>query len=223
MSKERKFHELIEQQNPEEKQRAWEKLVARQKELGIQPASVKKRWRGWQKWTTIAASVLSVLLIGVFVLVKFFPLNESEGGRYFTNQDYEMMEVEKTLQDYSQELGVDLLYFDWYQETDYCKNNVWVLKDTQEIVSYNEEIIDINTGCVVYLYVTEANTGLEALSKDINTDQISEINTIQVDWRSNDDEAMANFEYQNYHYYLRVAEPIDDEYILDLAEELLAK
>ncbi len=223
MSKERKFHELIEQGNQEEKQRVWEKILAMEKERQPQPAPVKKRWRGWQKWTTVLASVLAVLFIGVFAVVKFFPFDDGEGERYFTNQDYEMTEKQETLQEYSQKIGADLLYFDWYQETDYCKNNAWLLKDTQEIVSYNEEMVDINTGCVVYLYVTKVNTELEFLSGYQNTDQVNEIHKVKVNWRSNMNVATANFEYQNYRYYLRIVEPFEDDYILSLVEELLTK
>ena len=82
-------------------------------------------------------------------------------GRYFTSQSYETVNTQRTLKDYAQEIGENLLYFDWYAETDYLKNQAWQLKDTQEVICFQEEIIDINTGCKVKLLVIQADTTIE--------------------------------------------------------------
>ena len=69
MSKERKFHELIEQQNREEKDAVWAKLQQKkaEREQGEPtPALPKARSFFGRKWMTIAASSLAVVVIGVF-------------------------------------------------------------------------------------------------------------------------------------------------------------
>lgn len=107
-------------------------------------------------------------------------------------------------------------------ETDHVKDQVWQLKDTQEIICYNEEIVDINTGCMVYLFVIQADITIENFSVEEETDRKNEIKETQIDWRYSKFRAYATFIYEDYKYYLRVEEPIDENYILDLIETLLS-
>ena len=147
MSKVRKFHELIEQQNREEKDAVWAKIqqkeAERQKEEPA-PVSPKARSFSWRKWTPILASSLAAVVIGVFATWGVLSLkngsNDDNKGRYFTSQSYEKVNTELTLKDYAQKIGKSLLYFDWYEETDYLKNQAWQLNDTQEIICFQEEI-----------------------------------------------------------------------------------
>ena len=158
MSKERKFHELIEQQNREEKDAVWARLQQKEAEREQEkPVSAlpKARSFSWRKWVPIVASSLFAVVIGAFATWEFLSLkntgNEDNKGRYFTGQSYETVEVQYTLKEYAQEIGASLLYFDWYAEAEDLKNYAWQLKDTQEIICFQEEIIDINTGCKVKL------------------------------------------------------------------------
>ena len=228
MSKERKFHELIEQQNREEKDAVWaniqKKEAERQKE---EPALVSPKARSfsWRKWTPILASSLAAVVIGVFATWGFLSLkngnNDDNKGRYFTSQSYEKVNTQLTLKNYAQEIGKNLLYFDWYEETDYLKSQAWELNDTQEIICFQEEIIDINTGCRVEIFVIEVGTEIEDFSFDEGTDKKSEIKEVAIDWRYSKYTANANFVYEDYAYYLRLKEPINENHILTLIEELL--
>ena len=227
MSRERKFHELIEQQNREEKDVVWAKIqqkeAEREKEKSA-PVSPKLRSFCWRKWMPILASSLTAVVIGGFATWGFLSLNDGKNdnkGRYFTSQSYEIVATQTTLKDYAQDIGKDLLYFDWYEETDYLQDVVWRLNDTQEIICFQEEIIDINTGCKVKLHALEADTEIEDLSRDMETDRKSEIGEIPIDWNYSRFGACANFVYEDYKYYVRVDEPIDENHILDLVEELL--
>lgn len=228
MSKERKFHELIEQQNREEKDAVWAKIQQKETERQKQepvPVSPKARSFSWRKWTPILASSLAAVVIGVFATWGFLSLkngnNDDNKGRYFTSQSYETIEVQYTLKEYAQDIEKDLLYFDWYKETDYLKNQAWQLKDTQEVICFQEDIIDINSGCMIYIYVIETDTIIEGFSFDEGTDKKGEIKKVDINWRYSKFRANANFEYEGYTYYLRVDEPIDENHILDLIEELL--
>ena len=227
MSRERKFHEFIEQQNREEKDAVWAKLqqkeAEREQEKSV-PVLPKARSFSWRKWTPILASSLTAVVIGGFATWGFLSLkdgNNDNKGRYFTSQSYETMEVQYTLKEYAQEIGESLLYFDWYEETDHLKNKVLRLKDTQEVICFQEEIIDINSGCRIYIYVMKFDTEIEDFFVDEETDKKSEINGITVDWQYLRFSSNANFAYEDYKYYLRVDEPMDENHILDLVEELL--
>ncbi len=226
MSRERKFHELIEQQNREKKDAVWAKIQqkeAERLEKEPTPAFPKARSFSWRKWAPIVASSFVAVLVGVFALWKFLPLDDkTNDGRYFDSHSYEIIDTQRTLKDYAQEIEKNLLYLDWYAETDSLTDQVWQLKDTQEIICFNEEIIDINTGCKVEMFVVEADAVIEDFFADEETDTKSEIKGVQIDWQYSRFRAYANFVYEDYRYYLRVKEPIDENYILTLIEELLS-
>ena len=226
MSREREFHEWIEQQNREEKDAVWAKIQRKEAERAQKDATPlpKARSFSWKKWAPIAASSLAVLVVGVFATWGFLSLKEDDDnkGRYFTGQSYEPVEAQYTLKEYAQGIGENLLYFDWYEETEDLKDYAWQLTDTQEVICFQEEMIDINTGCRIYMYVMESNITIEGFSVEEETDRKSEINGIQIDWRYSRFNAYAHFIYDDYKYYLRVDEPIDENYILDLIETLLA-
>ena len=217
MSKEREFHELIEQQNREEKDAVWAKLQQKEVERGQEkpiPALPKARSFSWRKWTPILASSLTAVVVGGFATWGFLSLNDGKNndnkGRYFNSQSYEIVDTQRTIKDYAMETGENLLYFDWYAETDHLQDQVWQLKDTQEIICYNEEIIDVNTGCLVYLFVIQADITIENFSFAEETDRKSEIQSVKIDWRYTRYRAYANFVYEDYSYYLRLEEPIDE-------------
>ena len=241
MSKERKFHQLIEQQNREEKDRVWAKVQQKEaerlaaekqteEERAIQtPVLPKTTPFAWKKWAAVAASSIAVIFLGVFAMVKYFPFESNidsssgQGDRYFTVLSYETIETKKSLKEYAQENGKDWLYFDWYDQTDYRKNYVLQVNDTQEIICYNEEMVDVNTGCIVYLFVIEDTTRLESFSTDESTNLEANIQGTQIDWSMTDDKAYVNFVYEDYRYYLRIQDPMDGNYVLSLVEELLSK
>ena len=222
MSRERKFHELIEEQNREEKDAVWAKI--QQKDEPI-PVSSKSRSFSWRKWTPILASSLAAVMIGVFATWGFLSWqnkpNDDNKGRYFNSQSYETVDAQSTLQNYAQEIGKELLYFDWYAETWHLRDRVWQVKDTQEVICFQEEIADIETDCIVYLFVIQADTEIEGFFGDEETERTSEVDGIQIDWKYSKYSSNANFIYEDYKYYLRVDEPIDENYILDLVAELL--
>lgn len=203
-----------------------------------QDADCAEGGRSWKKWA-MSAAALAVVALGIFAMVKFLPTdvggmsdgigadiddNSGAENKYFTVEDYDILEVEKTLKEYALEIEKPLLYFDWYAETDYLESYAWRLKDkTKEIICFQEELVDFNTGCVVQIFIIDVDLQVDVFSEDENTTNSSQIAGVSIDWRMKDDKAFLNFEYQGYRYYLRVKEPIDEPYVLSLAEELLSQ
>lgn len=242
MSKERKIHEWIEAQDREEKDRVWAKIkkaeeerlaakraaeaLAQQEQPKTEYKPVMKPFP-WKRWVAVATSC-AVVVGCTLVAAQFMPWDigtsnsSSSGGRYFNTQSYDSIETNITLKEYAQEIGVNLLYFDWYEETDYIRDYVWQVKDTQETICFQEEIVDINTGSAVNIHVVEKNISIDSFSTDENADKETTINNVQIYWECNIEDAYANFVYEDYRYYLRVKDPYQETYILDLIEELLA-
>ena len=83
MSKERKFHEFIEQQNREEKDAVWAKLQQKEAEREQEkPAHALPKVRSFfgRKWAPIVVSSLTAVVIGVFATWGFLSLNDEKNG-----------------------------------------------------------------------------------------------------------------------------------------------
>ena len=85
MSKEKKFHQLIEEQNQEEKARVWEKIQEKMDEQPqnevVQVDSVKWRnivKRSWKQVTAVASAAV-VVALSIFAIVKFLPYGDISG------------------------------------------------------------------------------------------------------------------------------------------------
>lgn len=215
MSRERKFHNLIKNQNPEEKDRLWEKI---EKELGNENITVvvpRKKKFPMGRFVAIASSCILVVTIAAVTISHFLP--SEEGTRYRTQGEYEKIQTDLTLKEYSRNNEKDLLYFDWYDSAELVKDYVYQLNDTKEIICFEENIISGETGQSIKYCVVDTKTKMDMLEsfytrcKEKNT-----VENIEVYWNYSMKEANAYFEYDHYNYYLTVDAPESSETILEL-------
>ena len=244
MSKERKFHKLVEDLDREEKNRVWA-AIKEQEEL-MQPKSepiVVKKPQGntfWRKAIALAASLIIVLGGGAFAAIKFLPMvsvdtdstgdiqsnsssNNSTGNdnRYCDADTYNIIDTDKTLKNLVDLEQKNFLYLDWYDVTDYYDDGIYQLNESEQIIGYTEEIMDINTGSLVNIHILLKGYQIEGLDVFQNTDSIAYIKDIQVEWRSTANMSYAKFEYDEYDYYIALEYPMETDSILDVIQELL--
>ncbi len=216
MSRERKFHNLIKNQNREEKDRLWEKI---EKELGNENITVvvpRKKKFSMGRFVAIASSCVVVVTVAAVTISHFLP-NQEDDTRYRTQADYEKLSTDISLKEYSQEIGKELLYFDWYNCVDLLKDTIYQLNDTGEIICFQEDMINGETGQSIRFYVIDDKTKIDILEPyHTLCSQKSQVKDIQVNWISSLKEANAYFEYNHYNYYLTVDAPETSETILEL-------
>ena len=225
MSTEKKIHEILKGRNPEKREQMVKKISAMEKERlskleAENPAPARKKIAPWKIWVP-AVSGATVVALSVALSFLLTPKSPEDEFRFCSDEDYKIVEVTTTIKDYALQEGKELLYFDWYAATDYCFNELYQLNDTNETICIREAITDINTGCLVDIYITDTKTEIEILNSYKKADEKKEINDIEVGWFYRTEKAYAHFEYKEYKYYLRVVEPIDENHILDLVAELL--
>ncbi|MBE5739718.1 MAG: hypothetical protein E7352_05700 [Clostridiales bacterium] len=226
MSKEKKFHQLIEDLDQEEKKAAWEKI--KESETVYEPQSVffpapkKKRIAVWKK--ALATGALSVLIVGVgaFVGVKYFLKDDQPTTRYYDASMYETQKTSITLRQRAEQENKKLLFLDWYDVTDFYMDQIYTLNDSNQIIGYYEQIVDINTGSLVEINIVNKAYQLQSLENYDKTTEISIINSVQVDWKSTKTNSRAKFSYGDYNYYVMLEYPMEDDSILDLIEEMLS-
>ena len=231
MSKERKFHELIEQQSREEKDRVWAKIKQADVNNVPEVQESHKKFISWQK--IVFACVASIVVMAsVFLVPYLLPKNitidnssgdSSSSGileetRYCDSNMYTLTSLDKTFK----QLGNGLLYLDWYDITDYYATSVYRLKDTTEDIGFYEEIIDVNTGSLIALHNIYSGYNLESLQMYASTNQVVEINGIDINWGYTVKYSYANFEYGEYKCFVVVEYPMSEDCILDILNELLS-
>lgn len=233
MFREKKFHELIEKQNQEEKQRVWEKIKSREfatpARLDFSYKNSKDKWK-LGRYLLISLSALIIIGVTTFTFIRFFPFNNAgtdnsssveNKDRYCDSSQYDKVTTNINLQQYGQEIGKELLYFDWYEETDYLVNKIYRMKDTGEIICFTEDIVDFNTGSMISIWVTDNRTRVDVL--DIEEEQTIEavVKGVEIRLLSGNRKANAYFEYEDYRYYLQVEDPMEEDSIIEYVELLL--
>lgn len=239
MSKERKFHQLVEDMDREEKNRVWMAIKAQEEpqQNGAPIAAQKPLRRTFIRRAIAVASIVLVLGGGVFAATQLFPKFSTQPGntgdiqisdsgtdndnRYCSSDSYNMIVTETTLKELVSLEQKSFLYLDWYDITDYCSDGIYQFNDSGEIIGYCEEITDSNTGSLVSIRIISNGYQLQDLDFFENTDSVAYINDIQIDWKNVWGMSYAKFKYGGYDYYVSLEYPMEPDAILDVIQELL--
>ncbi len=224
MSKKDQLHQWIESGNEEEKARVLSRIKG---ELAKEaPPTVARKKLSFKKIASIAAAAVVTLGIGVFSAIYF----SKQGGvntpkdenRYCASNEYSEMSTELTLKEYALQTEQNILYFDWYENAAELRNKTYEMNDTKEVICFKEEMLNIQTGTYINLYVTDDKTELEELSAYNMCVSENTILNIKVNYVYKRAEGLVKFEYNGYRYYLRVDMPQSEQAMFALVEELLS-
>ncbi len=128
------------------------------------------------------------------------------------------------MKEYSIQNNNEILFFDWYLDTDFHESIITELIETKEIICLEETMTDMETGYNVTLKVTDTSTYIDFLDAYeelfVNEQYVSEI---RVEWGGSTFNAYARFEYNNYRYYLEIPNALEPSVTLEYVEQLLLK
>lgn len=160
----------------------------------------------------------AVLALSSYFIWRFFSTPKQ---RYCTINDYYAEDTSVTIKDYAVANKKDIKYIDWYNEIEYFYGQHFKLNKNDEIICLYEQVVN-SDGLFCHIYVTDNLTELDMLStfktmchKTINTGKI------EVNWNTEAQKSYAMFEYQRYKYYLKVEGCSDQNYIINLVNDLL--
>ncbi len=230
MSIESEFHSLIEQQDSEGKRKVWDKINGN---IGAETNFIDDAVQVSNNALSInpkkiyisAYCVLAALAVVALILILTSkPGNPAGDVRFCSAADYSVNETTQTLKDYSQETNKDLLYFDWYEETEYLNDKVVRLNSDNEIICFMEEISDIESGYLIRIDVTDNLTVLDFLENfESSCPNSHTIDDIEIIWGVSEFGANAKFEYKSHIYYLSISDVIEEDYFIYLIEQLITK
>lgn len=207
--REKDIHKLIEQENPEVKQRMWEKICAQidleeaQPQQTIAAKTVKKN-NLW-KWITATVAVIVVVTLSIVLPIVL----KDDGMRYCDFEQYTIELLDQTLGEYFSEHNEKLLYVDLYDvaleritEHGYNKDNKNdTIYFTETLSIFNKETLETIT-----LSVTDNKTRVDIFAEYYNSSAVvhTNIKGVSIQWIIYEDYPMAMFEYQKHIYYLQL-------------------
>lgn len=223
--KEKDLHKLIEQQDPKAKAKAWEDTESRLSNSFTQTdelpnASNTKTKLFSRKFVFIFLSCAIALIVAVVVMIVFIPKNSRPKLRYCKQEDFEVVISDKTIKEYSAQFNNELLYLDWYGDTEFYNSYVLKLNVSGEIICYEETVLDNETGYMITYYITDENTEIDIFDKYKSLDGHSLIKQVSINYNCHE-ECLATFAYGKYNYYVDIPECSSYDVLLNVIEQMI--
>lgn len=221
MSRESKFHNLIEQQSQENKRKSWERLenccdyitTTTGQESVIAKMNNKK-------FIIILAAFVFMLCSFLIIFITTLP-NEQNFNRYCSNEDYNIIPTTETLKDYSETTGKEILFFDWYEQSNYYIDYIFQLKETSEIICYREYMEAIGSDNIIIISITDENTEIDIFETyKLMCDNHYKYKNIDINW-GGQETCYAYFVYKDYTYYIEIDNLLQSDLILDYIKQLI--
>ena len=218
--KDYEIHKLIEQQNPEAKERLWQRIKS---ELDLPdnppaPAPVAAKPKVWRRWTAIAAALVCVITLSIVLPLTL----GGEKIRFSDFEHYTVARLEQNLEDYFLSNNRDLLVVDWYDiaeevKTDYGHIN----EDPNDVVFFMETIGNNETGEILTLYITDNRTRVDILEIYHTGNNTTSVRNVSVKYSSDVLYTRAMFEYNKNVYYLNIDVGNAQERLTEIIESML--
>lgn len=215
--RENDIHNLIEQQDPERKQRVWEKICS-QVDLPAARQSTPAPKKRTFKWAALAVALVCVVTLSIVL-----PLALRDNGpqdRYCDMTQYTTETLSQTLKEYSLSHNNSLLYVDWYDcaeelNTEYA----YVIGDKGDVVFIQEYLVNSETGEGLLVALTDNRTRVDIFEEFYNSvDSTSSVNVVTVKWHNTFKDTFAMFEYQKHIYYLQLDVADGQERLTEIIE-----
>ncbi len=228
MSIERDFEKLVIEHNPEQKKASWQKIHKMLEEdeqetvadIEFGNTLAKGFFSNRRNIIIVVSSVLVLLTAAILMLVFLLP-EPLPSKRYCSMGEYYLSSTMMSVEDYSNENNLNLLYFDWYKDSEIIEDSFYKLIDTDEVICLKEELIDSN-GNYLSFYITDNNTDIDILT-NYNEACINllEINGIEVKWGYHMNNSLVSFNYNEWNYYVGIQSIVEQSTVENLLKTLI--
>lgn len=222
-----KFHKLIEEQNPEEKEALYERLKAKLN-LPEEPKEVKtKQSSGFRSFFKKPARIIScasaaLVVICLAIVIPLALNNKVPEERYCTASDCVLQEI-TSIKEYAEENQKSILYLDWYDTADEIQTELYVnSSDLSDLIYIKEKFFNSSSNQLVNFYLTDNHTRVDVFEGFLqNCLNESIYNSTKVNWINQNSKKLAYFEYGGYRYYIEMVSSTSEQTILEIVESVL--
>ena len=126
----KEFNNLIESGNEERKNKSWRaisgQIAARTGDEVLYNGSRTAVLRRPKIYIFAGAALaLCIALVVFFCLYDFAPNNAMPETRFYSSGEYNTAACDSNLKQYSEQNGLNLYYFDWYEQTEYFNDTIY--------------------------------------------------------------------------------------------------
>ena len=222
-----KFHKLIEEQNPEQKEEFYLKLKEKLNIPDEEQKVEEKKGSGFvaffkKPYRVIACASAVLVIICLSVFIPFALKNKTPAERYCIAGECIETKIQ-SIKEFSKDNSLNILYYNWYDTGEVISSKLFMdAKDNDKFVYITEEIVNGVTGDFVKLSITDIHTKVDIFEKYWNNcDKECLSKNIKVYWKAQNTSSMAYFEYDGYRYFVELDHPESEEAILDIVAEML--
>lgn len=225
MSIERDFEKLVIKQNPEQKKASWQKIQKMLEEdeqetvadIEFGNTLAKGFFSNRRNIVIIVSSALVLLTAAILMLVYLLP-EPLPFKRYCAMGDYHIEPSVVSIEDYSKQNNLSLLYF---ENVEFSIAEQFKLNETDEVICLKEEIMD-SSGYYLLYYITDGNTEIDILT-NYNEACINllEINGIEVKWGYHMNNSLVSFNYNEWNYYVGIQSIVEQSTVENLLKTLI--
>lgn len=172
-----------------------------------------------------ATAACAAIIVPCAVLLPNRNGNDDHGKiLYCTQDEYEAVDVNYTIEQYRQENGLNFLYFDWYEIGEDCTTIGFISKVDSEVLCLSESVFLPQQEEFVQLSITKDIVYLSEFDTTISScNNEQQVSGHTVKWGTTETEVQCIFEENGYRYFIRVLPGQDENRLFELVGELLEK
>lgn len=225
---EKDFHNLIEQGNDGKKKKSLQVVQSRiEQDIVIENTNVGSNSAALLRSKKYIIPITSafVLIIALILFLSLYDWGRKDNlFRFYSREDYSLVETDITLKEYSQQNTLDLLYFDWYADTEFCSDVIYKTNQSEEVICFREKIVDNDFENIIILYVVEKDVQIDFLTiyETACTSEYVSDTGVSLLWGGDATNVFATFILGDFRYYLQIDNIVGEtEEILMYAETLI--
>ena len=209
--------QIISEEYKDEKEPLYEKIHERVEEMIEHQAKKRKRLNTFYKFFPVSLAMVLIISLAIILPIVLQPSEEeppiNTAIRYSDNElDSKIQDY--TLKDYARINNLNYLYIDLYETAeDLLTRRYFKIGNESETAYLQETFTDGETGYIITLTIMKNNINVENFEEALSSPKEIDINNVSVTYSITMLDSKANFEYQDYKYYLEFDDEIDVEYL----------
>ena len=220
----KEIYQLIEE-NKAETDALYERIHEQVESSIVQHAAFKKKRQKLltRVFSAVAAVVLvlSLAIVLPIVLRQDATTPDGEPVIWYSDTDLTSTFLEDNLKAYARKNNDSFLYIDLYDIAEELKTYRFYENDNESITAYLQETFTHGEyGYFVQFTVMKSNISVKSFDEKMKEPLEISVNNVDVYYEIGRSRSLAQFEYNNYKYYLEIKDEIDEIFLTEIISNM---
>ena len=226
----KKFHKMIEADNPERKEALYQRLNESLNIPGetVEPTgkSVSVGRKPFKISYRLIASLSAALVVVCLAIIIPIALNNRvspPSERYCYSADCQKIESDYSIKEYAERNNLPYLYINWYEIAENVQTSLFVnATDPNDVVYMHEKLLNGETGSIVSLSISDLYTKVDIFDDYwVLCANETSFKGVNMHWHQHYQISRAYFEYSGYRYFVELTYPMTEDSIIEIVESML--